>query len=30
MLDERDLLKSDFSYGYYIDDEGLYFYSKWC
>jgi hypothetical protein len=28
MLDERDLLKSDFSYGYYIDDEGLYFYSE--
>ena len=28
MLDERNLLKSDFSYGYYIDDEGLYFYSE--
>jgi len=28
MPNERDLLKSDFSYGYYIDDEGLYFYSE--
>ena len=28
MPNERELLKSDFSYGYYIDDEGLYFYSE--
>lgn len=28
MLDERELLKSDFSYGYYIDEQGLYFYSE--
>ena len=28
MLNEKELLKSDFTYGYYIDEEGLYFYSE--
>ena len=28
MLDENESLKNDFSYGYYIDEEGLYLYSE--
>jgi len=28
MIDESEILKSDFSYGYFIDEDGLFFYSE--
>ena len=28
MSNEKELLKSDFSYGYFIDEDGLFFYSE--
>ena len=28
MLDESEILNRDFSYGYFIDEDGLFFYSE--